>query len=111
MSLESPSEIFAPKEHKEINFDDFLSGLEKSKKTIQIIHDEESVSIQKDKKELKLFENFFDNKLDFNELLKQVNPYEQKQSIKENKEQEKLLEYTKLADLSYIHLETNSSKK
>ena len=38
------------------------------------------------------------------------NQYEVKSNIKEDNSKEKTLSYSQLADLSYIHLKTNSSK-
>lgn len=118
--LETQSSSFAPKEHQEINLDDFLKNLNKSQIKIKIIQQVEKQDKQLEEKELVLFEKYFDWKLDFDNFTnqlnstkqdnKQINQYEAQSNIQENSEKEKLLTYSKLADLSYIHLKTNPEK-
>jgi len=118
--LESLSSSFAPKEHQEINLDDFVKNLNISQTKIKNIQKTEKQDKKLEEKELVLFEKYFDWKLDFDNFTnqlnsrkqnnKQINQYEAQSSIQENSEKEKLLTYSKLADLSYIHLKTNPNK-
>ena len=119
--LESLRSSFEPKEHQEINLDDFMKNLNTSQLKIKNIQQVENQDKRIEEKELLLFESYFNWKLDFDNFTnqlnitkqnnKQINQYEVKQNIQENSEKEKLLIYSKLADLSYIHLKTNLSKK
>lgn len=106
--LETQSLSFEQKEHQEINLDVFLKSLEKSQVKIKQIHETEFQDRKQEEKELQAYENFFDWKLNIWEL----NHYLEKwnSNTQETKEKEKLMTYSKLADLSYIHLKTNNDK-
>jgi hypothetical protein len=118
--LENPNAYFKAKEHQELNPDDFLDKLKSSKKQCEKINYLETKSKKFDEEEVCICEDFFNNKIDYDLCISQLsvkqqesdeaNKYEVKSNIKEDNSKEKILSYSKLADLSYIHLKTNSTK-
>lgn len=108
---ESINPSFDKIEHQEINLDDFLKDLKKSKIKLQEIWQAEKQDKKLEEKELFAYEGFFDGKLDMTYFKNKINQYETKQTISQNSEKEKLITFWKLADLSYTHLKTNKNDK
>lgn len=106
--LETQNLSFEQKEHQEINLDVFLKNLEQSQVKIKQILETEFHDRKEEEKELQVYENFFDWKLNIWELNQYLENWNS--SNQETKEKEKLMTYSKLADLSYIHLKTNNDK-
>ncbi len=118
--LESLPSSFAPKEHQEINLDGFLDKLKTSKKQCEKINSLETKSKKYDEEEVCICEDFFNSIIDYDLCINQLNSKQQESeennknevqtNLKEDNSKEKILSYSKLADLSYIHLKTNPSE-
>lgn len=105
---EIQQQSFEQKEHQNINLDEFLRSLKQSKIKIKQAKENSKQDLIEEEKELQAYENYFDWELNIWDIDKYLKEWKSKNQ--ETNEKEKLLTYSKLADLSYIHLKTNNKE-
>lgn len=121
--LESLNTFSAPNkspEQEKSQLEAFSKNLEFSKSQYKKVNFLEIKSKKYDEEEVCICEDFFNNKIDYDLCINQLNVKQQeseennqkevKSNLQEDNSKEKTLSYSKLADLSYIHLKTNPNE-